>query len=88
LPSALSPQYGFSCCWARRFSVREIISCKTHAESTSGGASEDSYEEVTLIKPNLAELLDLLGVPLENDGARPAACRELTTDGSAEVVAL
>src|SRR5262249_39784121 len=53
-----------------------------------GGASEDSYEGVTLIKPNLAELSDLLGVPLENDGARPAACRELTTDGSAEVVAL
>jgi 6-phosphofructokinase 2 len=45
-------------------------------------------EGVTLIKPNLAELSDLLGAPLESDNARLAACRKLTRDGSVEAVAL
>jgi 6-phosphofructokinase 2 len=56
---------------------------------TSGPALHAALKEgVTLIKPNLAELSDLLRAPLESDLARLAACRKLTMDGSAEAVAL
>lgn len=56
---------------------------------TSGPALQAALMEgVTLIKPNLAELSDLLGAPLDSDNARVAACRKLTTDGRAEAVAL
>jgi 6-phosphofructokinase 2 len=56
---------------------------------TSGPALQAALTEgVTLIKPNLAELSDLLGMPLDNDNARLAACRKLVTDGRAEAVAL
>jgi 6-phosphofructokinase 2 len=56
---------------------------------TSGPALQEALKEgVTLIKPNLAELSDLLGTPLDSDRARVAACRKLTSDGSAHAVAL
>ena len=45
-------------------------------------------EGVTLIKPNLVELSDLVGAPLDTDNARIAACRRLAIEGRAEVVAL
>jgi 6-phosphofructokinase 2 len=56
---------------------------------TSGPALQAALMEgVTLIKPNLAELSDLVGTPLESDDARMAACRKLTTDGRVKAVAL
>lgn len=56
---------------------------------TSGPALQEALKEgVTLIKPNLAELSDLLGTPLDSDRAQVAACRKLTSDGSAHAVAL
>ncbi len=56
---------------------------------TSEPALQEALKEgVTLIKPNLAELSDLLGTPLDSDHARVAACRKLTSDGSAHAVAL
>jgi 6-phosphofructokinase 2 len=45
-------------------------------------------EGVYLVKPNLNELSDFVGAPLEDDGARVAACRALIGKGQAEIVAL
>jgi len=56
---------------------------------TSGPALQMALEEgVTLIKPNLVELTDLIGAPLDTDEARMAACRQLAIDGRAGVIAL
>jgi 6-phosphofructokinase 2 len=56
---------------------------------TSGPALQEALKEgVTLIKPNLAELSDLLGTPLDSERARVAACRKLTSNGGAHAVAL
>ena len=56
---------------------------------TSGPALKMALTEgVTLIKPNLVELSDLVGAPLDTDDARVAACRRLTIEGRAEAVAL
>jgi 6-phosphofructokinase 2 len=56
---------------------------------TSGPALNSALaQNVSIIKPNLAELSDLLGVALETDEARVAACRKLTSDGRAKIVAL
>ena len=45
-------------------------------------------EGVALIKPNLAELSDLVGAPLDSESAQLGACRKLTSDGSVQAVAL
>lgn len=43
---------------------------------------------VYLIKPNLRELKDLTGMPLDDDGERLAAARQIIARGGAELVAL
>jgi len=43
---------------------------------------------VFLVKPNLRELTELQGQPLEDRAAAIAACRELVRTGKAEIVAL
>ena len=56
---------------------------------TSGPALKAALEEgVTLIKPNLVELSDLVGMTLGNDQACIRACRNLITAGQVEIVAL
>jgi 6-phosphofructokinase 2 len=56
---------------------------------TSGGALRAVLEEgVFMIKPNLAELSEFVGAPLNDETARVAACRELVVGGRAEIVAL
>ena len=56
---------------------------------TSGSALKTALiEGVALIKPNLVELSDLVGAPLDTEDARVAACRKLITDGRVEAVAL
>jgi 6-phosphofructokinase 2 len=56
---------------------------------TSGAALKAALAEgVALIKPNLVELSDLVGTPLDNDHARIAACRKLTAAGHTSAVAL
>lgn len=56
---------------------------------TSGAALKAAIGEgVYLAKPNLNELSDLCGKPLDNDGARIAACRDMIRAGRAEIVAL
>lgn len=56
---------------------------------TSGPALAAALDEgVTLIKPNLVELMEFVGAPLECDADRIAACHKLAADGRAEIVAL
>lgn len=56
---------------------------------SSGPALKCALSEgVTLIKPNLVELADLVDAPLANDEARLAACRRLIAEGRVEIVAL
>ena len=56
---------------------------------TSGRALKAALAEgVSLIKPNLVELSDLVGASLGNDDARIAACRKLVSDGRTKGVAL
>lgn len=56
---------------------------------TSGAALKAALAEgVELIKPNLMELSDLVGMPLDSDGDRIAACRKLVAGGRAQMVAL
>jgi 6-phosphofructokinase 2 len=56
---------------------------------TSGPALKAALAQgVTLIKPNLVELSDLVGAALDNDDVRIAACRKLIADGRVKAVAL
>jgi len=56
---------------------------------TAGAAFKAALAEgVTLIKPNLGELAELVGSALDNDRDRIAACRKLVADGRTEAVAL
>jgi 6-phosphofructokinase 2 len=52
---------------------------------TSGAVLD---EGVTAIKPNLVELIEFAGLPLDRDEDRIAACRKMAADGRAEMVAL
>jgi 6-phosphofructokinase 2 len=59
------------------------------AIDTSGPAFAAALAEgVTVIKPNLVELAQYVAAPLDRDHDRIAACRQLTADGRAEIVAL
>jgi 6-phosphofructokinase 2 len=56
---------------------------------TSGPALEAALDEgVTLIKPNLVELIEFSASSLESDDERVAACRTLIADKRTEIVAL
>jgi 6-phosphofructokinase 2 len=67
---------------AKALGARSVI-------DTSGPALAAALNEgVSIIKPNLVELMELVGAPLDRDEDRIAACRQLTVDGRAEIVAL
>ena len=56
---------------------------------TSGTVLAAVLEEgVTIIKPNLIELMEFVAVPLDREADRVAACRKLASDGCTEIVAL
>jgi 6-phosphofructokinase 2 len=56
---------------------------------TSGPALKMALAEgVALIKPNLVELADLVGMPLDSEEVRIAACRKLAATKRAQIVAL
>jgi 6-phosphofructokinase 2 len=59
------------------------------ALDASGPALKAALAEgVWLVKPNLDELRDLTGLPLEDEPSRLAACRDLVRQGAAQWVAL
>jgi 6-phosphofructokinase 2 len=74
--------------FARVARIAKHLGAKTVID-TSGAALEAALDEgVTLIKPNLAELIELIGAPLERDEDRISACRKLTAHGRTQAVAL
>ncbi|MBI3703155.1 MAG: 1-phosphofructokinase family hexose kinase [Rhizobiales bacterium] len=74
--------------FARAVRHAKALGAKTVID-TSGAALNAVLEEgVTLIKPNLVELADLSGMPLDSDTERIAACRKLVADRRAQAVAL
>jgi len=67
---------------AKKLGARPLV-------DTSGAALKAAIKEgVYLVKPNLNELSDLCGKPLDTDDARIAACKTMIKAGEAEVVAL
>ena len=74
--------------FAKVAAIAKKLGAKPLAD-TSGAALKAAINEgVYLVKPNLNELSDLCGKPLDNDDARIAACRHMIKSGEAEVVAL
>jgi 6-phosphofructokinase 2 len=66
----------------------KILGAKTVIDTSGPALAAALNEGVTLIKPNLAELIELIGAPLDSDAERIAACRKLTADGRAQIIAL
>ena len=67
---------------ARKIGAKPVV-------DTSGDALKRTLDHgVYLIKPNINELAELMGMPLDKDTARIAACRKLIGSARAEVVAL
>jgi 6-phosphofructokinase 2 len=67
---------------AKRLGAKTVI-------DTSGAALAAALDEgVTLIKPNLVEIVELNGAPLDSDRDRIEACRKLAANGRAQAVAL
>jgi 6-phosphofructokinase 2 len=66
----------------------KALGAKTVIDSSGPSLKAAIREGVTLIKPNLVELSDLVGTPLDDDDKRVAACRKLTSAGRAEAIAL
>ena len=74
--------------FARAVRHAKALGAKTVID-TSGPALKAALDEgVTLIKPNLVELIELIGAPLNSDAERIAACRKFAAHGRAEAVAL
>lgn len=66
----------------------KAMGAKTLVDTSRGALAAALNEGVTIIKPNLAELSEFVGATLENDADRIAACRKLSANGHAEIVAL
>jgi len=64
------------------------LGAKTVVDSSGAALKAALAEGVTIIKPNLVELSDLVGSSLGNDSACVSACRKLIADGRVEIVAL
>ena len=66
----------------------KALGAKTVIDTSGAALAAVLAEGVTVIKPNLIELTELVAVPLEHDENRIDACRKLAADGRAEIVAL
>jgi 6-phosphofructokinase 2 len=74
--------------FARAIRHAKALGAKTVVDSSGPALKAALAEGVTLMKPNLVELTDLAGRPLDTETAQFAACRELIGDRRAEIVAL
>ena len=74
--------------FARAIRLAKALGAKTVVDSSGVALKAALAEGVTLMKPNLVELGDLVGGKLDNDAEQMAACRKLITDKRAEMVAL
>ena len=66
----------------------KALGAKTVIDTSGAALKEALAEGVTLVKPNLVELSEYVGAPLDSDADRFAACRKLTVEGRAEIIAL
>ena len=74
--------------FARVVRQAKALGAKTVIDSSGSAFAAALDEGVTLIKPNLAELIELIGAPLDSEAERIAACRKLAANGRAQAVAL
>ena len=74
--------------FARVVKQAKALGAKTVIDSSGPAFAAALDEGVTLIKPNLAELIELIGAPLDSEAERIAACRKLAANGRAQAVAL
>ena len=74
--------------FARAVSHAKALGAKTVVDTAGASLRAVLAEGVTLIKPNLVELAELVGSALDSDGDRVGACRKLVADGGAQAVAL
>jgi 6-phosphofructokinase 2 len=74
--------------FARVVRTAKALGAKSVIDTSGTGLAAVLEEGVTIIKPNLIELMEFVAVPLDREADRVAACRKLASDGCAEIVAL
>ena len=74
--------------FARIVRHAKALGAKTVIDTSGAALTAVLDEGVTVLKPNLIELMEFLAAPLDRDEDRIAACRKLAADGRAELVAL
>ncbi len=74
--------------FARVVRHAKALGAKTVIDTSGAALAAVLAESVTVIKPNLIELTELVAAALEHDEDHIAACRKLAVDGRAEIVAL
>jgi 6-phosphofructokinase 2 len=74
--------------YARVARQAKALGAKTVIDTSGPALAAALAEGVTVIKPNLVEFMAYTKNSLERDDERIAACRQLTADGRAEIVAL
>ncbi len=74
--------------FARVVRTAKALGAKSVTDTSGTVLAAVLEEGVTIIKPNLIELMEFVAVPLDREADRVAACRKLASDGCAEIVAL
>lgn len=74
--------------YARVAEIAEMMSVPFVLDTSGPPLAEALRERIRLIKPNLVELQELVGVALNSEKALVGACRELISTGRTEAVAL
>jgi len=74
--------------FARVVRHAKALGAKTVIDTSGAALAAVLDEGVTVLKPNLIELMEFVATPLDRDVDRIAACRKLAADGRAEMVAL
>jgi 6-phosphofructokinase 2 len=66
----------------------KALGAKTVIDTSGAALAAVLDEGVTVLKPNLIELMEFVAAPLDRDEDRIAACRKLAAEARAEIVAL
>jgi 6-phosphofructokinase 2 len=74
--------------FARVVRQAKALGAKTVIDTSGAALAAVLDEGVTVLKPNLIELVEFMAAPLDSDEDCIAACRKLAADGRAEMVAL
>ena len=74
--------------FARVVRHAKTLGAKAVIDTSGAALAAVLAEGVTVIKPNVIELMEFVAAPLEHDEDRIAACRKLAADRRAEIVAL